>query len=146
MNDELAECRAAIPDTPEFDFLAGKSLAECIKALVIALSNSSRWIPVSERLPSVSDRPIPGYDGLSDDVLIYGDGDCDVAARDTLEGGWYSVQRATYLNESDITHWMPLPAAPEPKPIVCSQFGSLAECREPSQCKRPECGYTEPKP
>ena len=71
-----------------------------------------RWIPVRERMPVVGNRP-QGYEGLSDDVLIYGDGDCDVAAHDTMEGGWYSVQRATYLNESDITHWMPLPAPPQ---------------------------------
>lgn len=78
-----------------------------------ALSEGTRWIPVSERLPEVAKPRMVGYEGLSEDVLIYGEGDCDVAARDTLEGGWYSVQRAVYLNESGITHWMPLPEAPQ---------------------------------
>lgn len=71
-----------------------------------------RWIPVGERMPEINPTPKVGYEGLSDEVLIRGEDGCDVAAWDTT-GGWYSVQRATYLNESAITHWMPLPEAPK---------------------------------
>lgn len=34
LDEQLKECRDAIPDTPDFDWLAGKTLPECIEALV----------------------------------------------------------------------------------------------------------------
>lgn len=40
--ETLAECRAAIPDTPAFDFLAGKTLPECIKAMALSIEEHYR--------------------------------------------------------------------------------------------------------
>ena len=39
-----------------------------------------------------------------------------------------------------------LPAPPEGRTDrVCYQFGTLAECREPLKCTRPQCGYIAPE-
>lgn len=42
LNTEAADARAAIPDTPDFDWLAGKTLPECIAAMALRLSDSPR--------------------------------------------------------------------------------------------------------
>lgn len=82
-----------------------------------------RWIPVTERLPKMRDAGILKKLGInlrSDKCLIViSDGkdqivDNDAELRDgkwhsdTLR--WLSVGKKTF----DVTHWMPLPKAPEP--------------------------------
>lgn len=64
------------------------------------------WIPISERLPD------PGYCW----VLVYADGAMNCMA--WHDGAWHDWTNAQAHNifPDEITHWMPLPSAPEDKP------------------------------
>ena len=59
------------------------------------------WIPVSERLPDSTKW-----------VLVYADGAMNCMAFDSGEFKDWVGASAFNVNVSDITHWMPLPAAP----------------------------------
>jgi len=64
------------------------------------------WIPISERLPDPGDCW----------VLVYADGAMNCMA--WHDGAWHDWTNAQAHNifPDEITHWMPLPSAPEVKP------------------------------
>ena len=75
-----------------------------------------RWIPVSERLPE--GRWADDINRASEQVIIatpYGQG---AAAYDRWEHKWFtggliSCKDHVWIHDGNVTHWMPLPDAPE---------------------------------
>lgn len=88
------------------------SLVDELTAEVEQLREGQRWIPVSERLPETANsvlirvaHPGQAMKGFTD-IACY--------SRDKKHpqfSGWYFNDREKV--ESDVTHWMPLPAPPE---------------------------------
>ena len=64
-----------------------------------------QWIPVSERLPEHKD-------GMWSDPVIAMSDTGDVF-RLSYCGGWQRTSSFMDSGSSNVTHWMPLPAAPE---------------------------------
>jgi hypothetical protein len=62
----------------------------------------TRWIPVSERLPTDDQYSVIGFDVLWGDV-------CNVIK---IKNGWHKVISGKELHNDRITHWMPLPEPP----------------------------------
>lgn len=91
-------------------------LSDCFRhGVKWALDNAvPQWIPVSERLPD-----------SDDEVLVYPFPDNSYGIRlgtyhpyeGKLKGKWtYEEERHSYYEQveiNNVTHWMPLPAAPE---------------------------------
>ena len=69
---------------------------EAVDMAIEALERT-RWIPVSERLPTREDA------GPSGDVLCY-----DAEEKFQLPCGWLTVGKLEY-----VSHWMPLPEPPD---------------------------------
>lgn len=87
---------------PQYALAARDELDDLTRALaaeVIKLREAQRWIPVSEQLPETFK-----------DVLVLSNGAISINKHVTgyRHGGiWAGGNR-----DEDITHWMPLPAAP----------------------------------
>jgi hypothetical protein len=89
--------------------------AKVLEALTLSISDGSRWIPVSERLPQEGARVI----GLAPELFSHG---VTVVQREgrvsdpsvvlwTYEAEWVGEEGSrSYI---DVTHWMPLPEAPK---------------------------------
>lgn len=69
---------------------------------------SDGWIPVSERLPALDGGPY-----VSKPVLAFDKYDDVVFARYVKSGYWVIIYIDERREHGEITHWMPLPAAPE---------------------------------
>ena len=71
---------------------------------IIALQGRCRWIPVTERLPAAGERVLAARDGL-----FVGE------AYLSESGVWQRYYGALWvlLGCAPVTHWMPLPDAPE---------------------------------
>ena len=76
------------------------------------LKAERRWIPVSERLPKYGEPSLTIYhtkNAISQITIR-----CLVEDRDDkLRVIWYDIENGLWVNGNNITHWMPLPPAPE---------------------------------
>lgn len=71
---------------------------------VMALRERTRWIPVTERLPAEGERVLAATEGVfSGEAYL------------SCEGVWMRSYGVVWVSLADIpvTHWMPLPDAPE---------------------------------
>lgn len=71
---------------------------------VMALREQPRWIPVTERLPAEGERVLAATEGVfSGEAYL------------TCEGVWMRSYGVVWVSLVDrpVTHWMPLPDAPE---------------------------------
>ncbi|MDU1197742.1 DUF551 domain-containing protein [Kluyvera ascorbata] len=69
------------------------------------------WIPVSERMPlQLSDEDVDGIDVIVTDGVIVGTCEC---RRGYLPHPWVEWSNYGDIDAKNITHWMPLPAAPK---------------------------------
>lgn len=92
----------------------GKKFLRNISALEMEnenLKRARRWIPVEERLPDDF-----GYDVLVTDGEDYAVGFWreDAKAWDSADFGWLENRSEHPCGIHTVTHWMPLPPAPEP--------------------------------
>lgn len=92
-------------------------------ALLAAAGNSqgldARWISVAERMPEVDARVLVYEAHCSAPFVGYHDGkewDAETEHHD-CHGGWDGCVVHGRVTQSDITHWMPLPAAPVAAPV-----------------------------
>ena len=69
---------------------------------------SDGWIPVSERLPALDGGPY-----VSKPVLAFDKYDDVVFAKYVKSGYWVILYIDERREHGEITHWMPLPAAPD---------------------------------
>ena len=98
---ECNKCQYKAPNACRVGFIADNLIANGVTI--------QRWIPVTERLPS-----------LHDDVLMYFKDDDNMAAGyldyvDEDRTMWCSYSDGGYWTDCDYepTHWMPLPEAPK---------------------------------
>ena len=70
-------------------------------------TRADSWIPVSERLPEVGIR-MGEY--ITPTVIHLNNGDYFIGY---FDGVYWRVGSLTYILQSDVTHWMPLPALPK---------------------------------
>jgi len=80
----------------------------CI-SIIDQLQANQRWIPTSERLPEKDPDSLMGW---SNTVLVT-DGECRSTAHYNQECQQWDSH---FELEEQITHWMPLPAGPQPSP------------------------------
>ena len=90
-------------------------LIERLTAENAALREKHRWIPVTERMPERNGKYIVSCD---DSMCSYGEGiwysSGVVVAAEYYDGEWTWNEGGTeYSLEDIVTHWMPLPEAPE---------------------------------
>lgn len=79
---------------------------------IAVLQERQRWIPVEERLPEGDDAVLAVVSGkpMENITLI---GSVQIAVY-CAEAGWF-ITEFPGRDEPTVTHWMPLPAAPEVK-------------------------------
>lgn len=79
---------------------------------IAVLQERQRWIPVEERLPEGDDAVLAVVSGkpMENITLI---GSVQIASY-CAEAGWF-ITEFPWWDELTVTHWMPLPAAPEVK-------------------------------
>lgn len=77
---------------------------------IAVLQERQRWIPVEERLPEGDDAVLAVVSGkpMENITLI---GSVQIASY-CAEAGWF-ITEFPWWDEPTVTHWMPLPAAPE---------------------------------
>jgi len=91
-----------------------QSIFDLQKATIELLQVERRWIPVSERLPEYGEPSLTIYHtkNATSQITIR----CLVEDRDDeLRVIWYDIENGLWVNENNITHWMPLPEPPEEK-------------------------------
>lgn len=86
---------------------------------ILALREKTRWIPVGERLPEGYKTVIISTSfGVSAGEVRFPDSECG------MDGPWWMVFKqaigpgpswAGLVEMKDVTHWMPLPAPPQPE-------------------------------
>ena len=94
--------------------LIEKLAARCARYAeeIAVLQERQRWIPVEERLPEGDDAVLAVVSGkpMENITLI---GSVQIASY-CAEAGWF-ITEFPWWDEPTVTHWMPLPAAPEVK-------------------------------
>lgn len=106
---EMRKAADAIEElSREYESIA-KSLNESVE--LVRKLQSSRWIPVTERLP----------ESFGDDVLVTDGEDYavgfwreDAKAWDSADFGWLENRSEPPFGIHTVTHWMPMPEPPEP--------------------------------
>ncbi len=83
-------------------------LSADIAAMRCIIKEPKQWIPVSERLPGLDGGPY-----VSKPVLAFDKYDDVVFAKYVKSGYWVILYIDERREHGEITHWMPLPAAPE---------------------------------
>ena len=84
-------------------------------------AQTPRWISVKERLPEVPEYYLVAVSGLCDDGENHTD---EFAAK--WDNGWHELEG---WGSSEVTHWMPLPLAPEAE--VKTEWATCPKCHQP---------------
>jgi hypothetical protein len=86
--------------------IAGRNCAGATRSFATQSERVPQWISVNDRLPDESVRVLAWYADWpvrSDHPLL----------ASCTRGQWWDVRRGAFM--PGVTHWMPLPAAPQPE-------------------------------
>ena len=98
--DAIEQLTADLERSKEWETFWEKEANEALKKFQTTVASIPRWIPVTERLPE------------DDTICILTNGVSDAIGYRGKVFGWHLIW-TDYLEESDVTHWMPLPEPPK---------------------------------
>lgn len=106
--DAIGELQKDLERSKDFEAFWQHEAEEALKKFQIAISNKSRWIPITERLPEYMENV------LVTDGVFSGMGWRDwYDHHGTKPREDYWISPNSNVNDLGITHWMPLPEPPK---------------------------------